>query len=235
MKDLLKQFGSLIGAGVAAACCLGVPLVISTLGAVGLSFIIRDAYLLPLFVGFVALNLWTLYRAARKHARMQPFWLALVGGIASSIGLWLLVTVSYPHSWPVYAGLALLVSGSFWDVINGRRRSMIGETTCATEPSKMPDATRRAATGAALSVAAAGAFYAIYKSVEVMTPKAEKGDIACWGINACKGQSACSTAFNACTGQNSCKGRGYLNVSAEECKAKGGQPLKGSPGDPARG
>lgn len=235
MKDLLKQFGSLIGAGVAAACCLGVPLVLSTLGAVGLGFIIHDAYLLPVFVGFVALSLWTLYRAARKRGRVQPFWLALFGGIVSSIGLWLLVTASYPHSWPVYTGLALLVSGSAWDVINGRRKASTCETICETEPAKAPDAARRAATGAALSVAAAGAFYAMYKSVQVMAPAAEKGAIACWGINACKGRSACSTAFNACTGQNTCKGRGYLNVPAEECKAKGGQPLQGSPADPARG
>jgi len=119
IKDLPKQLGSLIGAGVAVACCLGVPLVLSTLGAVGLGFLIHDAYLLPLFVGFVALSLWTLYRAARKHARMTPFWLALLGGIVSSSGLWLLVTASYPHSWPVYAGLALLVCGSVWDVVKG--------------------------------------------------------------------------------------------------------------------
>jgi mercuric ion transport protein len=234
MKDLLKQFGSLIGAGVAAACCLGVPLVLSTLGAVGLGFIVHDAYLLPLFVGFVALSLWTLYRSARRHARMQPFWLGLAGGIVGSVGLWLLVTASYPHSWPMYAGLALLLSGSLWDIINSRRAPSCN-TACAAEPPKAPNATRRATTGAALSVAAAGAFYAMYKSVEVMAPAAEKGDIACWGINACKGQTACSTAFNACTGQNKCTGRGYLNVPAKECKAKGGLPLTGSPGDPARG
>ncbi len=235
MKDLLKQLGSLIGAGVAAACCLGVPLVLSTLGAVGLGFIIHDAYLLPLFVGFVALSLWMLYRAARRHSRMQPFWLALVGGIASSIGLWLLVTASYPHGWPIYAGLALLVSGSIWDMTNSRQAPSCNTTTCAAEPPEAPDATRRAATGAALTVAAAGAFYAMYKSVKVMAPAADEGAVACWGINACKGQSACSTAFNACTGQNTCKGRGYLNVPAEECRAKGGQPLQGSLGDPARG
>ena len=92
-----------------------------------------------------------------------------------------------------------------------------------------------AANGAALSVAAATAFYSMYKSVDVMRPAAQAGDIACWGINSCKGQTACSTALNACTGQNTCKGRGYLNVSAQQCKAKGGQPLAGSPGDPARG
>lgn len=237
MKDLLKQFGSLIGAGVAAACCLGLPLVLSTLGAVGLGFIVHDAYLLPLFVGFIGLSLWSLYRSARRHVRLQPFWLALIGGIEASVALWLLVTGTYPHSWPMYVGLMLLVSGSAWDQVNARRTPAC-ETTCAPEPARapdMPDIKRRAATGAALSVAAAGAFYAMYKSVDVMTPATAKGDIACWGINACKGQTACSTALNACTGQNTCKGRGYLNVSAQQCKAKGGQPLQGSPADPVRG
>ncbi|HVB82088.1 MAG TPA: MerC domain-containing protein [Candidatus Binataceae bacterium] len=234
MKNLLKQFGSLIGAGVAAACCLGVPLVLSTLGAVGLGFIVHDAYLLPLFVGFIALSLWSLYRSAVRYTRLQPFWLALVGGIEASVALWLLVTGTYPHSWPMYVGLVLLVSGSVWDLINARRAPAC-KTTCATEPVRALDVKRRAATGAALSVAAAGAFFALYKSVDVMTPAATAGDIACWGINSCKGQTACSTALNACKSQNTCKGRGYLNVSAQQCKARGGQPLQGSPADPARG
>jgi len=186
MKDFFRQFGSLLGTGVAAACCLGLPVVLSTLGAVGLGFIVHDAYLLPLFVGFVALSLWTLYRSARKHARMAPFGLALLGGLAGSAGMWLLVTGTYPHSWPVYAGLALLIYGSVWDLINGCRRPSC-ETACAPDPPKAPDAGRRAMSGAAISVAAAAAFYGLYKSVEVMTPKAEIGDIACWGINSCKG------------------------------------------------
>ena len=121
MKDFFKQFGSVIGAGIAAACCLGVPLVLSTLGAVGLGFIVHDAYLLPLFVAFVALSLWSLYRSARKHALLGPFWLGLAGGTGGIIGLGLLMTGKYPHAWPVYAGLTLLVSGSVWDMINGRR------------------------------------------------------------------------------------------------------------------
>lgn len=234
MKELFKQFGSLFGAGVAAACCLGVPLVLSTLGAVGLGFIVHDAYLLPLFVGFVALSLWTLYRSASRRARLGPFWLALAGGVAGSIGLWLLVTGKYPRTWPLYAGLALLVSGSVWDVINGRSKTAC-ETVCAPEPPKAPDFKRRAVNGAAIAVAAAGAFYGLYKSVAAVKPEAEAGTIACWGINSCKGTTACSTAFNSCTSRNSCKGRGYLNVSAAECKAKGGRPLAGSEADPARG
>src|SRR5258708_14895296 len=120
MKEILKQFASLLGAGVAAACCLGVPLVLSTLGAIGLGFVIHDADLLPLFVGFIALSLWSLYRSARRHARLQPFWLALIGGIEASVALWLLVTGSYPHSWAMSVGLVLLVSGSGLDMVNAR-------------------------------------------------------------------------------------------------------------------
>ncbi|MGH8678883.1 MAG: BufA2 family periplasmic bufferin-type metallophore, partial [Burkholderiales bacterium] len=68
-----------------------------------------------------------------------------------------------------------------------------------------------------------------------LAPKAGAGEIACWGINACKGQTACTTALNACTGQNACKGRGFLNVSKKDCDLRGGVPLAGSEGDPAKG
>ena len=71
------------GAGVAAACCLGVPLVLSALGAAGLSFLIQDAYLLPIFAGFIALTLWLQYRSAKRLEHIAPFWLGLAGGCAS--------------------------------------------------------------------------------------------------------------------------------------------------------
>ena len=159
MKHLFKQFGSLFGTSIAADCCLGIPLVLSTLGAVGLSFMVHDAYLLPLFVGFIGLSLWALYRSARDRALPGPFWLALTGGVAGSIGLWVLVTGKYPHSWPLYAGLTLLVGGSVWDIVNGRRNAAC-ETVCAPGLPKPHDAQRRAMTGAALATAAAGDFMA---------------------------------------------------------------------------
>ena len=49
--------------------------------------------------------------------------------------------------------------------------------------------------------------------------------VHCAGVNACKGQSGCKTASNACAGQNGCKGQGYVEVTAEECQAKGGKVL----------
>jgi len=234
MKNLIKQFSGLLGAGFAAACCLGVSAVLAAAGAVGLGFLVHDAYLLPLFVGFVGFSLWLLYRAARTHGRMAPFWLALVGGLSAAAGLWLLVTGTYPLSVAIYLGLAAVLTGSMWDFLNARRAGAAAACTPRIDQEK-PDTRRRAVNGAALAVAAAGAFYGLYKSVEVFAPKFEAGDIACYGVNSCKGMTACSTASNACTGMNSCKGKGYLNLSARECALKGGVPLEQSAGNPTPG
>lgn len=236
MKELIKQFSSLIGAGIAAACCLGISAVLAALGAVGLGFLVHDAYLLPIFVGFVGLSLWLLYRSARGHRKLAPFWLATAGSVFAAACLWLLVTGLYPINWFVYAGLGVLVAGSVWDFVNGRRTAACAADACETPEAKRPiNAQRRAINGAALAVAASGVFYGLYKSVETFAPKADAGNIACWGINTCKGTTACSTAFNACTGQNACKGKGYLYVSARECALQGGVSLEKSEANPERG
>ncbi len=49
--------------------------------------------------------------------------------------------------------------------------------------------------------------------------------VACFGINACKGQSDCATPNNACKGMNSCKGQGFKYVSLKECEAQGGKVI----------
>jgi hypothetical protein len=51
---------------------------------------------------------------------------------------------------------------------------------------------------------------------------ASEADVHCFGVNACKGQTACKTADNACNGQNACKGKGWLAMSAEACAEAGG-------------
>ncbi len=234
MKSFIEQFAGLIGAGVAAACCLGIPAVLAALGAAGLGFLIHDAYLFPLFVGSSGFTLWLLYRSASRHGRMAPFWLSLVGAVFGASGLWLMVTGLYPQPWSIYAGLLVLVSGSVWDFIFGRRQSSASDQP-AVQDSEVPNAERRVVTGTALSIATAGAFYALYKSVDVLVPEAEADEIACWGINSCKGTSACTTVFNSCTGQNKCKGRGWVYATERQCYAQGGEPLKGSEADPAVG
>lgn len=237
MKDFFEQFGALIGAGIAAACCLGLPVVLAAVDAVGLGFLVYDPYLFLIFVAFVGLNLWLLYRSACRRGDLRPFWLGLTGGLLGAASLWLLVTGLYPMPWAVYTSLVVLLAGSVWDFINGRRAAAApAEEVCETPaPAEKPDLGRRAAIGAGLSVAAAGTFYGLYKSVEALAPQAEAGEIACWGINECKGQGACSTAFNSCAGQNECKGKGYVYVPEKECYARGGELLKESPAAPSRG
>jgi mercuric ion transport protein len=166
MKAIFKQIATLAGAAVAAACCLGVPAVLAALGTVGLGFIVHDAYLFPLYVGFAGLSLWLLYRSARGHHSLTPFWLSLTGAIVGGTGLWLMVTGIFSQPWSVYVGLLTLLAGSAWDFINGRREVAAACEVPVAHSQDVPrSAQRRVVTGAALSVAAAGAFYGMYKSV----------------------------------------------------------------------
>jgi len=121
MGALIKQIGSLAGALVAAACCLGIPAILVALGAAGLGFIVHDAYLVPLYAAFAGLSLWLLNRSARSRGALGPFWLSLAGGIFGGIALWFMVTGLYARPSAVYLGLAVLVAGSLWDFANSRR------------------------------------------------------------------------------------------------------------------
>ncbi len=113
MIDLLKQWSSLAGAGFAAACCLGLTAALSILTAIGAGFLIRDAILIPVYVGLLALSVWLLYRSARSHANLMPFWLGLAGAVTALAGLWIAAGV-------VYVALAALVAASVWDFRNAR-------------------------------------------------------------------------------------------------------------------
>lgn len=57
-------------------------------------------------------------------------------------------------------------------------------------------------------------------------PALEQGKVQCLGIHECKGKSACHViGGHACAGQNECKGKGWIQVPAAECEAKGGKVL----------
>jgi hypothetical protein len=47
----------------------------------------------------------------------------------------------------------------------------------------------------------------------------EEAKVKCEGVNACKGQGACSGAGHECGGQNGCKGQGFLELTQAECDA----------------
>jgi hypothetical protein len=58
-------------------------------------------------------------------------------------------------------------------------------------------------------------------------PEPGSGNVQCLGIHECKGKSACHViGSHACAGQNTCKGKGWINVPAAECQAKGGKVIE---------
>jgi mercuric ion transport protein len=113
MGDLLKQFASLGGSAFAAACCLGATAALSALAAIGAGFLVNDAILLPAYAALLALSLWLLYRSARAHADLRPFWLGVAGCAAAFGGLFAGAPV-------VIGGLGMMVAASAWDFRNLR-------------------------------------------------------------------------------------------------------------------
>lgn len=41
-------------------------------------------------------------------------------------------------------------------------------------------------------------------------------EVACFGVNACKGTGACGGKNHSCAGKNACKGQGFVNVDGPE-------------------
>ena len=116
MGELAKQLVSTLGAGFAAACCLGVTAALSALTAIGAGFLINDAFLIPLYVLLLALSLWLLYRSAKAHGSLVPFWVGVGGAAVALAGLWI-------NPIMVYAGLLAIIAGNVGDFLRGRRRA----------------------------------------------------------------------------------------------------------------
>lgn len=236
LNTLVKQVSGLASAAFAAAVCGGQAAALAAMGSLGLGAFTTMAWMFPVFVALVSLSLWLLYGSSRRHGRLAPFYLALTGGVFATVGMWLNITGMnpLPGDWPLYVGGTAFLGGSLWDAL-GAKSQVKGQIPASDSPVAVPpDPGRRTVNGAAITVAAAGAFYGLYQSVETFAPRAEAGEIACWGANSCKGQTACRTAFNGCPGQNQCKSKGVIHTTDRDCAVKGGVPLEGSEADPNR-
>jgi len=231
-----RQLLALGGAGVAAAVCAGVPMVVAAFGAVGAAALTTHAAMYPVFVGCVALAGTMLYRESHRRGRLALFWVGATGAVLASIALWTMITnvVTLPMS-TLVVPLVVMVAATIWNLFLPLQPDQCLEDMIQLAARRKRPRRVQYTQGAALSMAAAAAFYGMYKSVDSFAPKAEAGTISCYGINACKGKTECATAFNACPGRNSCKGKGWLSIGERECAERGGQPLKGSPADPANG
>lgn len=76
-----------------------------------------------------------------------------------------------------------------------------------------------------LTVAAAAAMFAIAglsTGAQAAHKVAKAHNVHCYGVNSCKGTSACKTAANECKGLNACKGQGFIEATKKACTAQGG-------------
>lgn len=120
MKLHLDKLGA-IGSLVTLACCLGFGPALALLSAIGAGFLINDAVLAPLLLGFLLLGTFGLWLSRRKHCRWGPLGLHAVS--AASIFVFTFVAYFQPLIW---LGVAGLLGASVWDVVLGRRAA------CAT-------------------------------------------------------------------------------------------------------
>ncbi len=74
-----------------------------------------------------------------------------------------------------------------------------------------------------LALTAASLLFGMSATTAVADEKTSEKMGKCYGINSCKGHSACQTADGACAGTNSCKGKGWLTATAADCETKGGK------------
>jgi len=75
--------------------------------------------------------------------------------------------------------------------------------------------------GATIAMTAAALFVSGTIATSAMAAGGTTGK--CYGVNACKGQSACKTAQSDCKGHNACKGTGFVVMTDTECAEKGGK------------
>jgi len=109
-RDHFDKLG-VIGAAIAALCCLGLPAILSVVAALGLRFLINDAVLAPLLVISLALAVWGLARGYRRHRN----WLPVALGVGASVAL--VATLLWPSRPLGYASIAALVLASIANVV----------------------------------------------------------------------------------------------------------------------
>jgi len=119
LKDHLDKLG-IIGSFIAAACCLGLPAVLSIVTAVGLGFLIKDAILLPPMVVFLIVSLIGMYLGFRVHRRPWAFVLATVSSAAALFFI-------FVHTIKVAAYLAIagLVLASILNVVSRQKSTPV--------------------------------------------------------------------------------------------------------------
>lgn len=111
------------GSVFTALCCLGLPALVSFLGAIGLGFLINDAILIPLLVVFLIVTLGGLLLGVRHHHHRSAFIL----GAVSAVVLLVFITIAFnrPLIWLGIAGLIIASILNVWFRVREQRRRPI--------------------------------------------------------------------------------------------------------------
>ena len=108
------SLGATVAAGgvslVAVLCCLGIPAMLSFMGALGLGVLVKKHLLFPLMVGSLLLGGWGAYVSYRRR-RSLPL---LVAYLASALALPLGMKLFHPAMDIGLAGLLLLTGEDLW-------------------------------------------------------------------------------------------------------------------------
>lgn len=119
LTEHLDKLG-VVGSFIAAACCLGLPAIVSIFAALGLGFLINDAVLVPVLLVFLAVTLFGLFQGYGRHRRIWP----LVVGVVSALAVLIFIFVAF--SAPLaYVAVGGLVAASVLNVI-ARRHAHAG-------------------------------------------------------------------------------------------------------------
>jgi mercuric ion transport protein len=104
-----------LGAVFAALCCMGAPLIVSVLAAIGLSWLRQDAILWPLMFLSLGIAFWGLWGdRRRRHGLLGPLALATVGALALVAGV--VLVHGPPARLVIYAGALVLVAATLWNI-----------------------------------------------------------------------------------------------------------------------
>lgn len=111
MRGLVMLPGTLLPLLPSAACPACITAYAGALAALGVGFFFNARVQMPLILVFLALSLASIAWSIRSHRRPGPLVAALVGSAAVLIGR---LTWSLPPV--VYAGVALLLGASLWNL-----------------------------------------------------------------------------------------------------------------------
>jgi len=126
-KTFLSLIGSIGSAITVGLCPVCIPAIGAFLSAIGMGFLVKEAVLQPLLIGFLTITLFGLFWSyLKEHKRISPFLLGIVMAAGLYISRYLYIG-AIANSVIMYASIAGIIGVSFW---NMRLKKKVGCASC---------------------------------------------------------------------------------------------------------